>query len=200
MGDVVYTNVRELHRRLDAIDPALRKAMVKDAKLAAKPLQTGIKSAIPSIAPLSGFSNSGRLGYGVGKPAKSVSVNYRIGRSKFTAITSLLSVRVNSPAVVLMDMAGRSNRYIGAGYKGSGSTREYAYKGGTRKHRTDGNGVRRPSQGPKKYRSQGEALISNLGSRASRFAWPAAERALPAIQAQVKGILDRASSRISRTF
>lgn len=182
MGDVVYTNVRELHRRLDAIDPALKKAMVKDAKLAAKPLQTGIKTAIPTVSPLSGFNNSGRLGYGVGKPAKSVTVSYRTGRSKISAITSLLSVKVNSPAVALMDYAGRKPR--GAVRQ---VTRPYAYKGTTRQHRVNG---------------QGEAMIDRLNQvrRASRFAWPAAERALPAIQAQVKGILDRASQRIGRTF
>lgn len=182
MGDVVFSNVRELHRRLDAIDPALKKAMVKDAKLAAKPLQTGIRTAIPSVSPLSGFENSGRLGYGVGKPAKSVTVSYRTGRSKNTAITSLLSVKVNSPAVALMDYAGRKPRGPVRQV-----TRPYAYRGGTRSHRVNG---------------QGEAMIDklNMMRRASRFAWPAAERALPAVQAQVKGILDRASQRISRTF
>lgn len=182
MADVVYSNVRELHKRLDAIDPALKKAMVKDAKLAAKPLQTGIKAAIPSVSPLSGFNNPGRLGYGVGKPAKSVTTSYRTGRSRNTAITSLLSVKVNSPAVALMDYAGRKPRGPVRQV-----TRPYAYKGGTRTHRVNG---------------QGEAMIDRLNTlrRASRFAWPAAERALPAVQAQVKGILDKASSRISRTF
>jgi hypothetical protein len=182
MADVVYSNVRELHRRLDAIDPAIKKAMIKDAKLAAKPLQTGIRSAIPSISPLSGFENSGRLGYGSGKPAKSVTISYRTGRSKRTAITSLLSVKVNSPAVALMDYAGRKPRGPVRNV-----TRPYAYKGGTRTHRVNG---------------QGEAMIDklNMMRRASRFAWPAAERALPAVQAQVKGILERASQRISRTF
>lgn len=182
MADVVYSNVRELNKRLDAIDPALKKAMVKDAKLAAKPLQTSIKSAIPSISPLSGFNNSGRLGYGVGKAAKSVTTSFRTGRSKTSAITSLLSVKVNSPAVALMDYAGRKPkgpiRQV---------TRPYPYKGGVRSHRVNG---------------QGEAMIDKLNTirRASRFAWPAAEKSLPAVQAQVKGILDRASKTIGRTF
>lgn len=182
MADVVYSNVRELHRQLDAIDPALKKAMVRDAKLAAKPLQTGIKSAIPSVAPLSGFNGSGRLDWGVGKPVKSVTISYRTGRSKTTAITSLLSVKVNSPAVALVDYAGRKPRGPARQV-----TRPYAYKGGTRTHRVNG---------------QGEAMIDRLNTlrRASRFAWPAAERALPAIKVQVQGILDRESKRISRNF
>jgi hypothetical protein len=182
MADIVYSNERELHRRLDAVDPELRKAMVRDAKLAAKPLQTGIKSAIPTVSPLSGANNSGRLGYNVGKPANSVSVNYRTSRSKNRAITPLLRVKVNSPIVALMDYAGRKPK----GQLKS-MTREYPYKGGTRKHRVNG---------------QGDAMIDRLNSirRASRFAWPAAERTLPAIQAQVQGILDRASQRINRTF
>lgn len=182
MADVVYSNVRELHRRLDAIDPALKKAMVKDAKLAAKPLQTGIKSAIPTVSPLSGANENGRLGWGQGKPVKSVTVSYRTGRSKSASVTSLLSVKVNSPIVALMDYAGRKPRGPVRQV-----TRPYAYKNGTRTHRVNG---------------QGEAMMDRLNMlrRASRFAWPAAERALPAVQAQVKGILDRASSRISRTF
>lgn len=182
MADVVYSNVRELHRRLDAIDPALKKAMVKDAKLAAKPLQTGIKAAIPTVSPLSGANNSGRLGWGSTKPVKSVTISYRTGRSKTTAITSLLSVKVNSPSVALMDYAGRKPRGPVRQV-----TRPYAYKGTTRQHRVNG---------------QGEAMMDRLNMlrRASRFAWPAAERALPAVQAQVKGILDRAQQRISRTF
>lgn len=182
MADIVYSNVRELNKRLDAINPALKKAMVKDAKDAAKPLQSGIKAAIPTISPLSGFNNSGRLGFGIGKPVKSVTVSFRTGRSKTAAITSLLSVKVNSPAISVMDYAGRKPRGPIRQV-----TRPYAYKGTTRTHRVNG---------------QGEAMIDRLNAvrRASRFAWPAAERALPAVQAQVKGILDRASKRISRTF
>lgn len=182
MADLVYSNIKELHRRLDAIDPAFRKALVRDAKLAAKPLQTGVKAAIPNISPLSGANNNGRLGYGVGKPANSVTTRYRTSRSQNRAITPLLSVKINSPIVALMDYAGRKpkgplNQF----------TREYPYKGGTRRHRVNG---------------QGEAMIDKLNSirRASRFAWPTAERTLPAIQAQVKGILDRASKTIGRTF
>jgi hypothetical protein len=182
MADLIYTNVRELNRRLDAIDPALKKAMVKDAKLAAKPLQTGIKSAIPSVSPLSGANSAGRLGWGQTKPVKSVTVSYRTGRSKTTSITSLLSVKVNSPIVSLMDYAGRKPRGPVRQV-----TRPYAYKGTTRTHRVNG---------------QGEAMIDRLNTvrKASRFAWPAAEQTLPAVQAQVKGILDRASKTISRTF
>lgn len=182
MADLIYTNVRELNRRLDAIDPALKKAMVKDAKLAAKPLQSGIKSAIPSVSPLSGANSAGRLGWGQTKPVKSVTVSYRTERSKTTAITSLLSVKVNSPIVALMDYAGRKPRGPVRQV-----TRPYAYKGTTRTHRVNG---------------QGEAMIDRLNTvrKASRFAWPAAEQTLPAVQAQVKGILDRASKTISRTF
>lgn len=182
MADVVYSNVRELTRRLNAIEPELKKAMVRDAKLAAKPLQTGIKAAIPSVSPLSGANSMGRLGWGQVKPVKSVTISYKTGRSKTTAITSLLSVKVNSPIVALMDYAGRKPRGPVRQV-----TRPYVYKNGVRQHRVNG---------------QGEAMMDRLNSirRASRFAWPAAERALPAVQAQVKGILDKASQRISRTF
>lgn len=182
MADVVYSNVRELTRQLRAIEPALQKAMVRDIKTEVKPLAIMVKSALPTVSPLSGANTNGRLGFGVGKPANSVSVRYRSGGSKFTAITSLASIRVNSPMTALMDYAGRKGVTTR-----SGITRPYPYKGGTRTHRNNG---------------QGQAMVDRLNSlrAASRFAWPAAERSLPMVQAKVQSVLESAAAQISRSF
>ena len=69
----------------------------------------------------------------------------------------------------------------------SQTTRPYAYKGGTRTHRNNG---------------QGQAMVNRLNSirSASRFAWPAAERALPMVQAKVQSVLESAAAQISRSF
>ena len=182
MADVVYSNVRELSKQLRAIEPALQKAMVKDIKTEIKPLATMVKTALPTVSPLSGANTSGRLGFGVGKPSNSVSIRYRAGGSSRSAITSLASVRVNSALTSVMDYAGK-----GGGNTRNATTRPYAYKGGTRSHRNNG---------------QGQAMIDRLNSvrRPSRFAWPAAERALPMVQAKVQSVLESAAAQISRSF
>lgn len=179
---MVYSNVRELTRQLKAIEPALQKAMVKDIKTEVKPLQTAVRSALPTVSPLSGANNDGRLGFGNGRPANSTTIRYRAGYSKRTAITSLVSVVVNSPFTAVMDYAGK-----GGGKTRSAVTRPYAYKGGTRTHRNNG---------------QGQAMIDRLNSirKPSRFAWPAAEKSLPMVQQQVQRVLERASAAISRSF
>jgi hypothetical protein len=182
MADVVYSNVRELSKQLKAIEPALQKAMVRDVKAEIKPLATLVKSALPTVSPLSGANNEGRLGFGQGKPSNSVSVRYRTGGSKRANITALASVQVNSPLTAVMDYAGRRGVTTR-----NAVTRPYAYKGGTRTHRNNG---------------QGQAMVNRLNSirSASRFAWPAAERSLPMVQAKVKSVLESAAAQISRSF
>lgn len=182
MADVVYSNVRELTRQLRAIEPALQKAMVKDVKAEIAPLATAVKAALPTVSPLSGANTNGRLGFGQGKPANSVSVRYRTGGSKRIAVTSLASVRVNNALTSIMDYAGKRGVTTR-----SQTTRPYAYKGGTRVHRNNG---------------QGQAMVNRLNSVAkpSRYAWPAAERTLPMVQAKVQSVLESAAAQISRSF
>lgn len=165
MADVVYSNVRELLRQIQSIEPDLRKELVKDLKAIAKPVQAEIVSAIPARAPLRGMNNNGRMSWdnavnykGRKTPAKSVTVKFRSGNSRFTAITSLVSVQVNSPVVSMIDMARNSNT------------------------------------------PQGQHMVATLGRKPSRYAWPAAERALPKAEAEAKKILDAAAVRISRKF
>jgi hypothetical protein len=97
----------------------------------------------------------------------------------------------------MADMAGRSGASMGKGYKGSGVTREYSYKGGTRKHRVDGQGIKNPKRGYK-YATQGNALLANLGGSASRYVWPAAENKISAVRSEIEGILRDAYTKINR--
>ena len=182
MADVVYSNVRELNKQLKAIEPALQKAMVREVKAEIQPLATAVKTALPTVSPLSGAETNGRLGFGIGKPSNSISVRYRASGSRRTAVTSLASVLVNSALTSIMDYAGKN------GVKTrSQVTRPYPYKGGTRTHRNNG---------------QGQAMVNRLNSirTPSRFAWPAAERALPMVQAKVKSVLESAAAQISRSY
>lgn len=195
-GDIAVSDVRELRKRLKAIEPRLATQLMRDVKAIGKPIQTDIKSAIQAVTPLSGMVRPGtRLnwnrsvdGKGKSHAATDVKNEFRTRSSGKSLTTTLARIRVASPAVVMADMAGRSGRFIGGGYKGSGVTRVYPYKGGTRSHRVDGNGVKDPSRNYK-FGSQGRALLSNLGGKASRYAWPAAEKSLPAAKIAIEKVL-----------
>lgn len=202
-NDYSVTDIRELQRRLKSIDPKLRTQLVRDAKEAGKPVQTAIKTAVTAVTPLSGMSR-GRLNWNGSVDAKGrihkaddVKLEFRTRSSGKSNTTSLVRVRVASPAVVMADMAGKSGRFMGAGFRGTGLTREYAYKGGTRRHRVDGSGIKNPKHNYK-FARQGDALLSNLGGSASRYAWPAAERQIPAVRTKIEALLRKAYDDINR--
>lgn len=116
MGDIIYSNVRDLMKQLDAIDPDLRKEFVKDLKRIAKPVQAEIVKAIPDRGPHRGMRGQGRLSWdnsinykGKKVPAKSVSINFKSGGSRRSLTTSLIRVTVNSPIVALLDQAGKAH-------------------------------------------------------------------------------------------
>lgn len=182
-------DVRRLQKALKDIDPKLRSQLLREAKEPAKPVQAAVKSAIPSVAPLSGMTG-GRLSWNQSVDAKGkthkandVKIQFRTSMSGKSLTTSLVRVRVASPAVVVADMAGKSGKYFDKGYKGSGFTREYPYKGGTRRHRVNG---------------QGRAMVRNLGGTPSRFVWPAAERAVPQARAAVDRVLSKFAKMINQ--
>lgn len=164
MSDIIYSNIRDLNRRLDLIDTGLKRELQKKAKEEAKPLQAAIVAAIPSIAPRRGMrSHKGRTSWDNGVnwkgqpvPAKSVTINYKTSGSKQAAVTSLVRVTVNSPAVAIVDMAAQA------------------------------------------HSRRGEIFIRGLGGRPSRYVWPAANKALPEVQAKVRMVLDHYSNLASR--
>lgn len=156
MSDVIFSNIRDLNRRLDLIDTKLKRELQKEAKRPAKVLQTAIVAAIPARAPLRGMNHRGRTSWdnsvnykGQRVPAKSVSVNFKGTGSKKANITSLVRVQANSPIVSIVDTAHRSNT------------------------------------------PQGAVFIRSLGGSPSRIVWKAVERTLPAVQAEVRMVLDK---------
>jgi len=175
-------DIRQLQKRLKALDPKLRTALLRDAKATAKPIQQAVKSRLGAVTPPSGMTrgrltwNSSVDGKGRVHTADDVKIEFRTKSSGFTKTTSLVRVRAASPAVSMADMAGRSGSYFDAGYKGSGYTRSYKYKNGMRRHRVNG---------------QGRALVRVLGGAASRFVYPAAEAALPKAKREVEQVLSK---------
>jgi hypothetical protein len=153
-NNVLITDVVAVQRELNKIDSGLKKALVRDIKEVAKPVQSAVKSAIPVVAPLSGLNNRGRLGWtpDKGKKPNDVRIVYRSGsRRNAGIITSLVSVNVGSAAVTMIDIAGKRN--------------------------------------PNGRDPRGAALIRNLGKQPSRYAWPAAETALPAVEGKIEHIV-----------
>ena len=156
MADIIYSNIRELNRRLDMIDVKLKRQLQAEAKKPAKVIQAAIVAAIPNSAPLRGMNHRGRTSWNYSKDykgkiikPKSVSVNFKSTGSKRAAITSLVKVQANSAIVSIIDTAGVA---------------------------------RSP---------QGTLFIRALGGRPSRYVWPAVERKLPAVEAEVRMVLDK---------
>jgi hypothetical protein len=173
-------DVRELQRRLKRLDPSFRKALLREAKKPAKPVQAAIKNRLASVTPPSGMQR-GRLNWNASTDAKGrvhpptdVKIEFRTKSSGSRLFTSLVRVRAASPAVAMADMAGRSGRSIDAGYKGTGRTRSYKWKNTERMHRVNG---------------QGRALIRALGGKASRYVYPAAESSLPQAMREVDKVV-----------
>ena len=206
---VYFTDYRDLIVELNRIDPTFAKRMKSQYKVVAKPAQSDVKKSIPLTPPTSGIHRKtpqasvsgfypvvvpGRLTWGANaqnnnKNVRSVLIEtpsmakIRKGfkRSGGKA-TSIARLRVDNAAVVMADMAGKSNRYTDRAKQ----TREYQYSrsaSGSRRHRING---------------QGKAMIRALGGRASRFVWPAAEKSVPKVQSAVNGVLQEAINTVNR--
>lgn len=179
---VIY-DVKGLIKDLNAIEPGLKKEMVREAKAIARPIASNIKQAIPSTAPLSGMSlksnPSGRLAWGAGKPANQVSIRFRTGRSRTRAITPLLSIWVTSPMTAIADIAGK-----GSMRKAKKVTSEYAYKDGTRRH---------------KVTSQGRIMVARLRERNQNdFVYFAVGDSIDNAEVQVKLVIDKYAVKVNR--
>lgn len=199
------TDYRDLMRALNKVEPGLSKKVRANARRVAEPLRREIKAGIPKTAPLSKplkgggmVTPIGRLSWGRGKPADSAVFDTRAPR-KMKDKTSLIKIKVGSPATVMADMMGRSGRWINAksiatgtksnsatyvtrdgrvieGYRYTYHTKQGAVIGG-RQHR---------------IRNQGRGLIKALGSQGSRWVWKSAERGLPAAKRAVSQVMQDA--------
>lgn len=190
--DINVQDIRALQKRLKAIDPDLRKMLLRDAKAVGKVAESAIKSAIPMTSPLRASNSRGRLAWNrqqdrngrVLAPNKT-SVQFRTSTSGRSAKTSLVRVKVEAPMTVIADIAGRSGRAIGRGYKGSGFSREFSRNGTMVRMRLNG---------------QGEGMIRKLGPGASRYAWPAIIDDKPRLENEVRKIIDRYTTIANRGF
>lgn len=184
---VVVTDYNGLIRELRKVDPETLKWLRKENKQVARKVQQKVRGSIPNKPPLSGMKPKittgipGRLTWGTEKPARSVLIQTprKTSNGKYRSIVRLA---VMSPATVLADMAGRTGKYTG----NKSRTRVYPYK-------RSPTGQRWHTLSP----GMGENFVKNLNmrskeGRASRYVWPAAERALPEAIATAEKIVNHA--------
>jgi hypothetical protein len=181
-NDISVLDVRELQRRMKEAGPNFRREFLRDVKDIGKPLESDIRSAINSVEPLSGFlADRGRLGWNNGVAANKVTTQFRTSMGGRSLTTTLLRVKVWSPAVIIMDMAGRSGANIGKGRRNDNASPT----------------TRRRNANIKK----GEAFIASLnreiGNRPSRIVYRAAEASLPKLTADTDRVLKDAMRRFN---
>lgn len=180
-------DIRTLQRNLREIEPGLRAQFVKEIKTVGKEAEKPIKRAILEVRPLSGMLNhNGDSGWGNGKPIDSTTVRFRTQAGGKSLTTNLVSVRLNSAAVNIMDMAGRSGRSIGQGKRRSGLTPVV-------RRTADGSLVayarRTPYEAGRKFIANLNAAAGIVKRNASRIAWPAVEKDLPDFEKRIDGII-----------
>lgn len=191
-------DIRAMQRKLKSIEPKLRTEFLREVKKIGKEPQKAIQNAIPNTPPLSGLAK-GRIKWGEakgGKGAKSTSIRFRTQAGGKSLTTTLLGIRVNSAATSIADMAGRSGKSVGAGYKNSGYSRPIV-----RNYADGGQSVEFRRRATKR---NGLMFIRNLnsalGNKASRMAWKAVEKDLPQISKSVQYVVDKWAIRASRGF
>lgn len=164
--------LKEALTTLKKTDAEIYKSMVTNLDTVTASMRQGIQNNIPSIAPLSGFVHKGRTKWPTGKV--NVKTNIRRGRSRRGGKEAVIRIIVKNAAVEIADMAGAKNDF---GY--GKLTRDYKYKGGTRRHTVNG---------------QGAAMTGalNLIGKASRFVWPAADRYRDTVSVEVEKVLQDA--------
>lgn len=172
-------DLRLLIKSLRELDKSYVGEFYKNAKDIAKGVQSAVIKAIPSSAPIRGMrakSVRGRLAWNIGKRAKSVVIraNRTVRRKSSFAkgkinTYPIVQVVAQSPAVVLADMAGKTNKYTNK-------------KVNSRKHEINLFGRGQIVERTYRINGQGVAMINALSAvkgQASRWFWPSALSALP---------------------
>ena len=182
-------DLRLLIKTLKELDKSYVGEFYKNAKDIAKGVQAAVIKAIPASAPIRGMrakSVRGRLAWNIGKRAKSVVIraNRTVRRKSSFAkgkinTYPIVQVVAQSPAVVLADMAGKTNKYTNK-------------KVNSRKHEINLFGRGQIIERTYRINGQGVAMInarSAVKGRASRWFWPSALSALPTAEKEMSDLV-----------
>jgi len=192
-------DIRQLQKNLREIEPGLRAQFVKEIKSVGKEAEQPIKSALRKVKPLSGMiDHYGATSWTHGqKPADSTTVRFRTQAGGKSLTTTLVSVRINSAAANIVDMAGRSGRSVGQGKRRSGTTPVV--------RRTAGGDLvayarRTPVEAGRKFISNLNAVAGIVKRAASRIAWPAVEKDLPNFEQKIDKVIQNYYKMANRKF
>jgi len=167
----------EVAKTLKTLDNDLIKQARKDLRTGAKPVADAVKANIPSQAPLRGMIHNGRTAWQPSGVKVTVKTNFtKKAERKGTSLVSIVAGAQgkNSMGAASFQIADISGRKSTSGR--SEPIKPYAYKGGIRTHRKNG---------------QGRAMIRALNAqgRASRYVYPAALRQVPYVEDVVRGTI-----------
>jgi hypothetical protein len=182
--EIQITDWRFLIRETRKIDPALIEKFKKNAKRIGRPVEKAVQSGIPNRRPIRGMQPKvvpGRMTWGTVMPAKSTELKVDTRMRKKGK--SIVSVWVNSPATAMADIAQKN------GDRSGKLTREYDYSRsptGKRRHRINGQGS-----------GMVVALNKYKSHAPSRMVWPSAEKALPAVNAEMYVLLQQTATKIN---
>jgi len=167
--ELQVTGVAEALKALQKADPELRKAVVKDMKAAAKPLETQARSLIPA-RPLRNWYNwpRGEGDWNQSRAQKGIKVAFRAGKVKGKSGDHfpLLSLRQTDAQGAIYEMAGRAG---GFGRRSEGAARGQMMIG----------------------------KLDTFASP-SRTLWPTVERGMPAVEAALLEAIGRMSDTIEK--
>jgi hypothetical protein len=212
---LTVSGYRQLLTDMRKIEPGLNTEMRREIRKIGNPVRDAVKSGIPKTAKLSQMrgetkvapSSVGRLVWGAGVQANKAVLDTRKPSRKAKNGTSLVKIRVSSPATVMADMAGRSGKYIGARpYAAGTKSNTYAYTtksgevifGYKYQYRVDGKIV----VGGRRHRNtggQGRGMIRGLGGRGSRYVYPSVEKGLPVARYQISKVVDSYIAKVNRS-
>jgi hypothetical protein len=183
------TDWRMLLRELRKVDKEMEKQLKRRFREIGNEVRNGIREQIKTQPPLSGMRKKvqpGRVTWGQGKPAKSAIVRMPRGRKKGQNLP-VAQIMVGSPATVIADMAGKSNRETAK----RKITAEYPYS-------RSGKGTRRHRINPIGSRKFINSLDNALGGRASRMVYVGAESKLDQARNEMQEAINYASAIVNK--
>lgn len=189
MADVVvkFVGVNAMIQTLQKLEPDTYKKLRAEIRFITAPAVSAVKSNISVVSPFAGrrkdgFSHNGRTAWSGASVTTNITPAQR-SRAYGSTTSNLVAISASGQnkqfGFNILDMAGRGT---GRGRRPKSVTKPYAYKGGTRTHRLNG---------------QGQAMIDAIGSSPSRYFYPAIESKLPDIRRRVEIVFDRVAAEMN---
>jgi hypothetical protein len=188
----IIVDAKQVLKGLNAIEPGLKKQMLKEMKFISKDMVRDIKNEISPVSPFGSVGHTegqGRLSWNYGTYKKTgaivkpnnVIASFKSGRSRRYATTSLFSILIRNPMVALAANAGK-----GSGMPRYAETKEYDWRDTRRRHRNNG---------------QGQRLINKVRSAGySNFHYKKAEQDLPDVEQKIILVWDNYSKIVTRKY